>query len=49
VVLYWEQDGERGQQTVVTATMGALRSRRVVRGREIECEAHYRDQGGLLL
>jgi hypothetical protein len=49
VVLYWERDGERGQQTVVTATMGPLRSRRVVRGREVECEAHYRDQGALVL
>ena len=49
VVLYWEQDGERGQHTVVTATLGPLRSRRVVRGREAECVIHYREQGALIL
>lgn len=49
VVLYWEQDGERGQSTVVTATLGPLRSRRVVRGREGECAEHYRAMGALLL
>lgn len=49
VVLYWERDGEHGQQTVVTATLGPLRSRRVVRGREEECADHYRAQGALVL
>ncbi len=49
VVLYWEQGGDRGQQTVVTATLGPLRSRRVVRGREAECEEHYRGLGALVL
>jgi DNA polymerase (family 10) len=49
VVLYWEQDGERGQHTVVTAMLGPLRSRRVVRGREGDCATHYRDAGALLL
>ena len=49
VVLYWEEDGARGQQTVVTARMGPLRSRRVVRGREEECAAHYRASGALVL
>jgi hypothetical protein len=49
VVLYWEGDGDRGQRTVVSATMGPLRSRRVVRGREVECETHYREQGALVL
>lgn len=49
VVLYWEQDGEQGQHTVVTATLGPLRSRRVVRGREGECAAHYQAQGALVL
>jgi putative hydrolase len=49
VVLYWEQDGERGQHTVVTATLGPLRSRRVVRGREGECAEYYRAQGALVL
>ena len=49
VVLYWEEDGDRGQHTVVTATLGPLRSRRVVRGREGECAEHYRAQGALVL
>jgi putative hydrolase len=49
VVLYWEEDGARGQQTVITARMGPLRSRRVVRGREQECEEHYRASGALVL
>jgi hypothetical protein len=49
VVLYWEEDGGRGQQTVVTARTGPLRSRRVVRGREAECEAHYRAEGAVVL
>jgi len=51
VVLHWEEaEGTgRGQQTVVTATLGPLRSRRVVRGREAECEEHYRGLGALVL
>lgn len=41
VVLYFDgHDGER-QATVVTATSGALRGQRVVRGREAECAAYY--------
>lgn len=42
VVIY--SDGEAGerQATVVTETRGVLRGRRVVRGREPECVAHYR-------
>ncbi len=41
VVLYFDgTDGER-QCTVVTATRGALRGRRVVRGREEECARFY--------
>lgn len=41
VVIY--VDGGRGerQYTVVTATRGPLRGKRVVRGREVECFAHY--------
>lgn len=42
VVLYFDgKDGER-QHTVVTAASGPLKGQRVVRGREAECEAHYR-------
>lgn len=41
VVLYCDAaDGER-QYTVVTARTGRLAGRRVVRGREAECERHY--------
>jgi hypothetical protein len=42
VVLYYDgHDGER-QCTVITADFGCLKGRRIVRGRESECEAHYR-------
>jgi len=41
VVLFYERDGDAGQCTIVTETHGALRGRRVVRGRERECRLHY--------
>jgi len=41
VVIYYQSDGRAGQCTVVTAAFGPLRDRRVVRGREPECEAYY--------
>jgi hypothetical protein len=42
VVIYFYDDQHReGQQTVVTETRGPLEGRRVVRGREAECAAHY--------
>jgi predicted phosphoribosyltransferase len=41
VVLYLERDDAELQATVVTETSGALRGRRVVRGREDECARHY--------
>jgi hypothetical protein len=46
VVLYF-YDGEHRerQHTVVTETRGRLAGRRVVRGREAECLAHYTGQG----
>ncbi len=48
VVLY-EDDGSRERQaTVVTEARGPLAGRRVVRGRERECEEHYRDVGPLV-
>ncbi|CAN5389374.1 helix-hairpin-helix domain-containing protein [soil metagenome] len=34
-----------GRWTVVTAHYGPLRGKRVVRGRETECQAHYRVEG----
>jgi Holliday junction resolvasome RuvABC DNA-binding subunit len=41
VVIYREGAGDRGQWTVVTSHHGRLKGKRVVRGREVECEAHY--------
>jgi hypothetical protein len=43
VVLYYERDGGGGERqcTVITSEFGALRGRRIVRGREAECEAFY--------
>lgn len=42
VVVYFSHDHYfEGQYTVVTEKRGPLRGRRVVRGRESECEAHY--------
>ena len=42
VIYFYDQDHEEGQHTVVTETGGALRGRRVVRGREAECREYYR-------
>jgi DNA polymerase (family X) len=41
VVIYFEKDGGEGQATVVTAARGLLAGLRVVRGREVQCQAHY--------
>lgn len=41
VVIYHDGAGREGQCTVVTARTGSLRGKRVVRGRERECQAHY--------
>jgi DNA polymerase (family 10) len=43
VVVYYEQDGNEHQCTVVTERRGRLKGRRVVRGREKECMAYYSD------
>lgn len=40
VIIYYESDGREGRSTVVTEHTGALRGKRVVRGRERKC-AHY--------
>lgn len=46
VVVYFHADTQaEGQRTIVTETQGALRGRRVVRGREAECRD--RDRAGL--
>ncbi len=47
VVIYAHRDGEAETQcTVVTEVRGPLAGRRVVRGREGECIAHYAEAGG---
>jgi DNA polymerase (family X) len=43
VVLYFDGQGEERQCTVITASRGPLRGRRIVRGREQECLEHYRE------
>jgi hypothetical protein len=45
VVIYWEEPGGERQCTAITARLGPLRGRRIVRGREAECEAWYRSRG----
>jgi hypothetical protein len=41
VVIYSDHGAADGQWTVVTASSGPLRGRRLVRGRENECARHY--------
>jgi hypothetical protein len=42
VILHMTHDTAPDWQcTIVTETRGALKGKRVVRGREAECEAHY--------
>lgn len=43
VVYYYDDEHHEGQHTVVTETRGPLAGQRVVRGREAECRAHYRN------
>ena len=45
VVLYFEQDEEENQATVVTETRGPLEGKRVVRGREAACRRYYEEEG----
>lgn len=44
VVIYYERAGRERQNTVVNETRGALKDQRVVRGREIETQAYYKQQ-----
>ena len=44
VVVYFDGDGHESQVTVVTERSGPLKGRRVVRGREGECLAHYSEK-----
>jgi len=41
VVYFYDDEHHEGQHTVVTETRGPLVGRRVVRGRESQCRAHY--------
>ena len=41
VIYFYDGDHVEGQHTVVTETRGPLVGKRVVRGREPECRAHY--------
>lgn len=47
VVLYRDDGTGERQATVVTETRGPLLGQRVVRGREVECLAHYQGQRAL--
>lgn len=44
VVIYYERDGREHQHTIVTETKGALKGKRVVRGRGQENRQHYQQQ-----
>jgi DNA uptake protein ComE-like DNA-binding protein len=46
VVIYRDDADGAGQWTVVTAHYGPLRNKRIVRGREVECQTHYQRQDG---
>ena len=41
VIYYYDDDHQEGQCTIVTETHGALRRRRVIRGRENECRDYF--------
>jgi DNA polymerase (family X) len=43
VVIYFVRGGNEGQRTVVTATNGPLKGKRVVRGREQDSQQYYED------
>jgi len=45
VVIYYEKDDEESQCTVVTATQGSLKGKRVIRGREKQCRQYYKNTG----
>lgn len=47
VVVSWDRNGGGGRATVVSEYRGVLEGLRVVRGREEECLAHYRGEGGI--
>lgn len=44
VVIYRDDQDGSGQWTVVTSQFGPLRGKRIVRGREAECQTYYQEQ-----
>ena len=46
VISFYDDRHHEGQHTVVTETRGAAIGKRVVRGREKECNEYYAEQGG---
>jgi len=42
VIIHWDAVGHAGHWTVITSKFGELKKRRIVRGREAECLAFYR-------
>ena len=44
VIFYYDDHQQEGQHTLVTETHGPLMGRRVVRGRESECQDYYRQK-----
>lgn len=46
VVIYYDGDGREQRATVITAQRGPLAGRRIVRGREDECDQHYHYPSG---
>jgi DNA polymerase (family X) len=45
VILYYDGHAREHQSTVITSRQGALTGKRIVRGRETECEEYYRSRG----
>lgn len=43
VVIYRDDNEDQGRWTVITAHFGSLQGRRIVRGREQQCEAYYEE------
>ena len=46
VIYFYDKEHHEGQHTVVTETKGTLIGKRVVRGRESECQDHYFHKAG---
>ncbi|MGB5708050.1 MAG: helix-hairpin-helix domain-containing protein [Arenicellales bacterium] len=46
IIYFYDKKHHEGQHTIVTETKGPLIGKRVVRGREDECMAHYFDRVG---